>query len=83
MRAATIAVRATEYNTMSRALQNIDWNLLHQQKRVLVTLRATLPDPSREFDALSGIIHLLDAIQDEAVAAGRWVFPEDRDVGVI
>ncbi len=68
---------------MSRALQNIDWNLLHQQKRVLVTLRVTLPDPSCEFDALSGIIHLLDAIQGEAVAAGHWVFPEDRDGGVI
>ena len=62
---------------MSKAIDHIDWDLLHHQKQILVTLRSRLPRLSPEFDALSGIIHLLDALQDEAEADGRWVFPDD------
>ena len=63
---------------MSKALQHVDWDLLHQQKQILVSIRAKVPGQSHEFEALSGIIHLLDAIQDEAVDEGRWTFPDSQ-----
>ncbi len=62
---------------MFKSLNRVDWDLLHEQKQILVTMRATLPERSREFEALSGIIHLLDALQDDAVADGRWTFAND------
>jgi len=64
---------------MFNSLNRVDWNLLHQQKQTLVTMRATLPDRSREFEALSGIIHLLDALQDDAIADGRWTSPNEDE----
>ena len=64
---------------MFSSLNRVDWGLLHEQKQILVTMRAELPEQSREFEALSGIIHLLDALQDDAVADGRWVFPNEDD----
>ena len=63
---------------MLQALQNVDCDLLHQQKQILVSMRASVPEQSPEFEALSGIIHLLDAIQDEAVDQGRWTFPDSH-----
>jgi len=63
---------------MSKALQHVDWDLLNQQKQILVSMRASVPEQSPEFEALSGIIDLLDAIQDEAVDGGRWTFPESH-----
>ena len=63
---------------MSKTLRNVDWDLLHQQKRVLVRMRTNVAEKSPEFEALSGIIHLLDAIQDEAVDQGRWTFPKNK-----
>ena len=62
---------------MSQASQNIDWDLLHRQKSMLVRMRTKVAEKSPEFEALSGIIHLLDAIQDEAVDQGRWTFPKN------
>lgn len=64
---------------MSEAIDRIDWDLLHHQKQILVTLRSRLSRLSPECEALSGIIHLLDALQDEAEADGRWVFPDDTE----
>lgn len=64
---------------MFTSLDRVDWDLLHQQKQILVTMRTTMPEESREFDALSGIIHLLDALQDDAVADGRWTFPDENN----
>lgn len=64
---------------MFKSLNRVDWDLLHQQKQILVTLRAKLPEESSEFEALSGIIHLLDALQDDAVADGRWTFPNEDE----
>ena len=61
---------------MSKTLQNIDWDLLHRQKCVLVRMRTNVAENSPEFEALSGIIHLLDALQDEAIDQGRWTFPK-------
>jgi hypothetical protein len=59
------------------SLNKVDWDLLHQQKLTLLSLRKRERDRSPEFEALSGIIHLLDALQDDAVADGRWAFPNE------
>ena len=63
---------------MFKSLNRVDWGLLHEQKQTLVTMRATVAKHSSEYEALSGIIHLLDALQDDAVADGRWAFPDDK-----
>ncbi len=62
---------------MSEALMNVDWNLLHEQKLVLLEMLNSITRDSTAGQALSGIIHLLDALQDEAAGGGRWQFPED------
>ena len=64
---------------MSEALMKVDWNLLHRQKLVLLSIRARQRHGSREEQALSGIIHLLDALQDEAAENGRWTFPAENE----
>ena len=67
---------------MFRSLDKVDWDLLHQQKLVLLAMRKQHRHGSPEAGALSGIIHLLDALQDDAVAGGRWTFPgEDKNQG--
>ena len=63
---------------MFESLDKVDWGLLHQQKLTLLALRKQHRHGSPEADALSGIIHLLDALQDDVVADGRWVFPGER-----
>lgn len=60
---------------MFESLNDVDWDLLHRQKLTLLKLRPRQPQGSAEADALSGVIHLLDALQDDAVAAGHWTFP--------
>ena len=62
---------------MSKALDNVDWDLLHQQKLVLLELLDNIPRDSAVGQALFGIVHLLDALQDEAADEGRWQYPED------
>lgn len=64
---------------MFASLNHIDWDLLHQQKLVLLALRRKHPKDSAEADALSGVIHLLDALQDDAVAQRRWAFPDETE----
>ena len=67
---------------MFESLNRVDWDLLYKQKVALLVMRNRQRDGSTEFEALSGIIHLLDALQDDAVADGRWAFPnEDRGQG--
>jgi len=63
---------------MFESLNRIDWDLLHRQKRVLVQEASKDRLKPSVAEALRGIIHLLDALQDDAVAAGRWTFPGDR-----
>ena len=55
----------------------IDWDLLHEQKLVLMEMRDSVPPNRPQASSLSGLIHLLDALQDEAVEQGRWAFPEE------
>ena len=62
---------------MSEALMNVDWDLLHEQKLVLLEMLNSIPRDSTAGQALFGTIHLLDALQDEAAEEGRWQFPED------
>ena len=66
---------------MFRSLDKIDWDLLYEQKLALLAIRGRQRDGSVEFEALSGIIHLLDALQDDAVADGRWTFPNEDENG--
>jgi hypothetical protein len=50
-------------------LSGVDWEMLREQKRVLAEM---LPAPGRSYesdvrgDALSGVLNLLDSIQDDA-----------------
>jgi len=65
---------------MFESLYRIDWDLLHRQKRVLVDRASKDRLKPSVAEALWGIVHLLDALQDDAVAAGRWTFPGERGV---
>lgn len=64
---------------------NIDWDLLHRQKLALVALQLRSTGTGgvkltpNEREVIEGIINLLDALQDDAVAAGLWAFPEQED----
>ena|GEM_PF-2723520 len=55
---------------------NIDWDLLHRQKLALFALLSRSTRTSRvkltrsEREAIEGIVNLLDALQDDAVAGG-------------
>jgi hypothetical protein len=62
---------------MFDSLNGVDWGLLHQQKLVLVEWLSGKPPQPSQLETLWGIVHLLDALQDDAAAAGRWRFPED------
>ena len=64
---------------MFESLNGVDWDLLHRQKLTLLKLRQRQPEGSDEADALSGVIHLLDALQDDATAIGCWTFPGESD----
>lgn len=63
---------------MFDGLKNVDWELLHRQKRAVMTLLDSKRLLARETEALSGLVHLLDALQDDASAAGLWTFPGER-----
>jgi hypothetical protein len=65
---------------MFNTLNNVDWNLLHQQKLALLEMLNRRRTDSPEAEALSGIINLLDTLQDEAADAGIWEFPSDVEM---
>jgi len=50
-------------------IQNIDLNLLREQKEILLELqyKTTANISAKEFEALDGLINLIDHIQDQAV----------------
>ena len=62
---------------MFDSLNGVDWELLHRQKLILVEWLSRQPPKPPQLEELWGIVHLLDALQDDAVACGRWQFPED------
>jgi hypothetical protein len=59
------------------SLNRVDWELLHRQKLVLLDVLNGLDRDSPTAEALWGLVHLLDALQDDAVEAGRWTFPDE------
>lgn len=61
---------------MFDSLNGVDWDLLHRQKRVLVEWLSGRPPKPSQVEVLWGIVHLLDALQDDAVTVGRWQFPD-------
>lgn len=64
---------------MYESLNNVDWDLLHEQKLTLLRLLERQPYDSPDAEALSGLINLLDALQDEATKAGIWAFPNETE----
>lgn len=63
--------------SMFESLNRVDWILLHRQKQALVEcLDSGQVMPSR-VEALRGIVELLDALQDDAEAAGLWAFLDE------
>ena len=63
---------------MFESLDRVDWNLLHRQKLALLSLRVDRRLDAASIDAIEGLVNFVDALQDDAVAAGRWNFPGDR-----
>jgi len=62
---------------MFHSLDGVDWELLHRQKLVLLRqINDGRLKPSDQ-EALWGIVHLLDALQDDAITAGYWAFPDE------
>jgi len=60
-------------------LNRVDWDLLHRQKLALLEWLSSDRHPEASLvEALWGIIHLLDALQDDAIAEGRWASPDDH-----
>jgi hypothetical protein len=68
----------TERRTMFDALNGVDWDLLHRQKLTLVEWLSGQPPKPPQLEEMWGVVHLLDSLQDDAVAYGRWQFPGDR-----
>ena len=64
---------------MFNSLNGVDWELLNRQKRILVEWLSGKPPKPSQLETLWGIVHLLDALQDDAVACGRWQFPDRCD----
>ena len=64
---------------MFDCLNGVDWDLLHRQKLVLIEWLSGKSLKPPQLEELWGIVHLLDALQDDAVVSGRWRFPEDCD----
>lgn len=62
---------------MFHSLDRVDWELLHQQKLVLLGVLNGMDRNSATAEALWGLVHLVDALQDDAAAAGRWTFPDE------
>lgn len=66
------------------SIDGMDWGLLRQQKLDLIDILAMQDETTVTLDqenSMTGIIHLIDAIQDFAVKAGvdeATVFPDDE-----
>lgn len=64
--------------------RNMDWKLLREQKVHLLNVLSTEVLLPEEYDALEGILHLIDAVQDHAVDILNYdtnkVFNHDNDI---
>jgi hypothetical protein len=65
------------------SVTNIDWKLLRVQKAALLDLALSGRVSETEMELLTGVLHLLDYIQDEAAANSeigiKQVFGESPD----
>lgn len=52
---------------MNKIFENMDWNLLREQKQTLLEMEARHGLSKREKETISGMINLLDNLQDTAV----------------
>ncbi len=68
---------------MFESLNGVDWGLLHRQKLTLLKLRQRQPEGSAEAVALSGVIHLLDTLQDDALTRPHSLIVKNLEVNVI
>jgi hypothetical protein len=69
---------------LPKSLQNVDWDLLHQQKMALILLSylENVPLPvltDEQKENLDGIVNFIDAIQDDIVELGLWKFPAEKE----
>lgn len=62
---------------MFPSLDRVDWQLLYQQKLALLGVLDGMDRDTPTAEALCGIVHLLDALQDDAAEVGRWKFPAE------
>jgi hypothetical protein len=53
----------------------VDWELLYRQKRTLVECMISKQVTPDRHEHLSGILDVLDALLDDAEAAGCWTHP--------
>lgn len=65
---------------MFSSLDRVDWDLLYQQKLALLRVLDGMNRDTPTAEALWGIVHLVDALQDDAADAGRWTFPAESPV---
>lgn len=65
---------------MFSSLDRVDWDLLYQQKLALMRVLDGMNRETPTAEALWGIVHLVDALQDDAADAGRWTFPGESPV---
>ena len=75
---------------MDEFFKKIDWRMLRDHKLVLIGVIHGIeyrdegnPDGSPDADALTGILHLIDYVQDEAdkrglVPADAWLTEDDE-----
>jgi hypothetical protein len=52
-------------------VRKVDWDMLREQKDRLTSLRRTGAIEQADNDALDGIIHFIDDIQDQVVDSGQ------------
>lgn len=61
---------------MENPIKNIDFDLLKKQKAYLLSLSTQTNRKTDEYSYISGLLHLLDSIQDYAV--DELGFDEDK-----
>jgi integrase len=65
---------------MCKSLNNVDWDLLHQQKLTLLEMLNRRRNDTPEAEALSGIINLLETVEDDEALHLTWADVDfDRD----
>jgi hypothetical protein len=69
------SIRPAQKNVIQ--VDGIDWDLLNQQKKTL--LNVIDPQKGMNLNAISGIISMIDAMQDKAEEKGLWKFPEEKE----